>query len=407
MDTYKIITIIVYCLFPSVASAAVYNLGSGALLNSPGGLMGYIYKESQTKVESGRIRTTPKFTFATSQGKQVGFTASRLSDISTGRVGQSVVKLAKAAGPVGIGLLTAELICTETDICANAEDWLFGKEFDLVGTPPSCADISIGQTLRWVNGFDRTFEYERDTNEVCGGDQTGRIAFCPQTTSDCIQGEIIRQTDLGLGNANEPAREPTEEDWDNAAPLLNNDAFAQPLLDAGEGVPVEAPDLMAPQNFITNTETTTLKDDQGNITGSQVTERTVSITDVSDAANPSSFDIEEKKTVTSYDVNNNVTNSETTVINNEQPAQTDDQTIEFDTVEPATLENKDIELPFDVTSWGGGSCPSDIEIVTSFGTFQYNVTPLCDYAVAIKPFVLLIASVTGAMILIGAHRATA
>lgn len=430
MDTSKIISLVILAFLSVEVKAAAFSFSipsGGALYNSPGGVMGSVYKGSQTAVENGRMRSSPPFTFNTAEGKKVGFTASRLSNIATSRVGSAVVAGARVAGPIGMGIFAADLICTNTSICQDALDqWNMEPEFDPDLYPSS---LGVGQyTIGGVSGsYPSAGSVCTAYKDVFPAD-TESISWSTSLTSDTVceslrNGEHWGDTAIGfaptgcatdysligggceLQGSNE-ASAPTDADWDNAAPLLNDDAFAQPLLDAGQPVPVDVPDVMTPQNFISDSQTTTLRDSGGNITGSQVTEREVSITDISDANDPNKFDITEKKTVTNYDVNNNVVNSETTIINNEQPTQPEEEEITFDTVEPEVLLFKDITIPLDVTPWGSGTCPGDLDIATSFQAFTFNVTPLCDFAVAVKPFILLIASITGAMIMIGAHRAT-
>lgn len=358
MDTYKIIAFFVYCFFPSITFSSVYNFtepGSGVLRSTPLGNTAHS-SSGNVSLESGRIRSTPQFTFGTAAGKQVGFTASRLSTISTARVGGALVNFARSTTPLGLGITAATLLCTETDICDNAGEFFSGDDFvDLGNDPPTCENVGDGHA-RFTNGFGRVFDYQITGNTSCEPAPVGygSIASCP-ADGGCPFGRTLYQKDLGVGFESVPFGPTTEAQWDDAAnnPALNDDSVVPDLIAGNQPVPVDAPDPMTPQNFISDSQTTTLRDDQGNITGSQVTERRVDITDVSDANNPNSFDITEKKTVTNYDVNNNIVNSETTVINNEQPAEPkEDEPITFDTVEPETLLFKDIEIPFEVTPWG-------------------------------------------------------
>ncbi len=413
MDTIKVIAFFVYCFFPSVAFSSVYNFtepGSGALRSTPQGNTAHA-SSGKVSLESGRIRSTPQFTFNTAEGKKVGFTASRLATISTSRVGAALVTAARNTTPLGLGVTAAALLCTETEICESAGDWLFGEDFTVSPTPVgSCDDIGTGEIIHWTNGFNRTFAYTKADHSSCGSAPAGfnQFASCGGTTPSCQSGEALYQKDLGIGFAGEPARTPTDADWDNAAlnPALNNDSVVPDLVAGNHPVPVGAPDPMAPQNFISGSETTTLRDDQGNITGSQVTERRVDITDVSDSSNPNSFDITEKKTVTNYDVNNNVVNSETTVINIEQPTEeANTYEIVFDEVPDETLQTKEIDAPLTTTSWGSGACPGNIDMSTSLAPgLEFNVQPFCDYAVAIRPFILIVASVFGGLIILGARK---
>lgn len=431
MDTSKIILFCILFFLSNAVFSSVYNFtepGSGALRSTPLGNTAHS-SSGNVSLESGRIRSTPQFTFGTAAGKQVGFTASRLSSISTARVGGALVNFARNTTPLGLGITAATLLCTETDICENALG-----EFERLGDStqegwPTSVPSSSGL---WTGHNGATFPSAETSCSDCDRISAhagacpsqfvfDSVVFISGTTYQCKTRRVSDGIVFNAGNTSSSAgcstgytqdgsncaqdnqpRTPTSDDWDDAATNtgLNDDSVVPDLIAGNQPVPVGAPDPMTPQNFISDSQTTTLRDDQGNITGSQVTERRVDITDVSDASNPNSFDITEKKTVTNYDINNNVTNSETTVINNEQPPPEEPTDYEFDDMPDNEIDSHEFTQAIDNTTWGsGGTCPAPNQMVLSVGTYDISYQPVCDFAIAVKPIVISLASVIGLFII--------
>jgi len=146
------------------------------------------------------------------------------------------------------------------------------------------------------------------------------------------------------------------------------------------------------------------KDGAGNTIGTQTETTTITLTDNSTVDSPNNFDIKEEKTVTNFDINNNITDQSTTINEappSEAPAEDD---VTFDEVSDTILEEKVITAPLDTTSWGGGSCPAPISMNTSVGNFEFDTQPFCDFAEALKPFILIVASILGAFIILRARK---
>ncbi len=349
----------------------------------------------------------------------------RESNLSLNRIGKAVTNFAKKVGPVAVGLAVADLVCDLADIC-NV-DGVFKKDVD-----PNTVDV-IGQHTGWCvsNGgsipcypnadFNQAIENANGcltaSNSNCfvddirpfnqGGNLIGveyRFGF----HSDGSHSPYYPATFIGTYNPPlTTTRDLVDSDWDNAEAVLNDERFVQPLFDAGEPLPVDQPDPFPPVNTITGSTTKTIRDGDGNIIGTEVTENTLTLSDVSSPDSPNLVDVTETKKVTTYDINNNITNTETSVSNPppiEPPTEEQDQDIEFDDMAENELEEYEIPEINDFSSWGTGTCPPPIDIVTTHWNGQIDTQPICTYAEGLKPFVLLIAALSSAFIVSGSRQ---
>jgi len=145
------------------------------------------------------------------------------------------------------------------------------------------------------------------------------------------------------------------------------------------------------------------------VTGSEVETSSIEITDGATNETPNVINITQKTTTNIYNNSNILTN--TTTVNSDLPqpkvdTQADPTTIAFDTVNDTPLTEKVVEAPFKTTSWGSGACPPDIAMNLTRGNYSIDSQPFCDFAIALKPLLLLVAALAGAYIVITSTRPT-
>lgn len=113
--------------------------------------------------------------------------------------------------------------------------------------------------------------------------------------------------------------------------------------------------------------------------------------------------VKETKTTITYNNSNTVIDSTSSTSYQNQPdtKQPSGFTISFDTVPEAKLETYNVPNTFGTTSWGSGSCPPNIDVPISKMTLHIPTQPVCDTALMIQPFVLLLSSLIGIYIIAG------
>lgn len=410
MDYSKfIIFVIIALLSTPVFSTAVDLSDQSNFAKSSSGLM---WATKSSGAPTGQLvtgnRASVPFSYNVPNGQSlVPVSGLREANITLSRVGSAVGKFAQKVGPVGLALGTATLICELSDICDNAGEWFFGDDSIVVETYPTCESMTVGSSYTFTNNFGRSFSLLKQGNTSCelAPDGYGLTTACAESTSGCPFGEAIYQKDLGLSHNPEPFRPATEQDFIDAEIALNNEQFIQPLFDAGEPLPIDQPDPFPPVNTITGSTTKTIKDGDGNIIGTEVTEKTLTVTDTSDANSPNLVDVKETTKVSTYDQNNNLTGESTSVSEPPPPpTETQNEDIEFDNVNDTNLDTHDVDLEFTPQSWGSGTCPPDIDIATTLGGTQtLSMQPVCDFATSVNPIVLVMSSLI-AMYLVSGVR---
>lgn len=197
---------------------------------------------------------------------------------------------------------------------------------------------------------------------------------------------------------------PTAADWDAKESLLNDSRFIDPLLEKGSPVPVSAPQITTPVKVPLGSETKTMKDGTGNVTGIETTITEAEISQPSGSENPtgspSLIKITENTTVNNYNTSNQLTSSTTTVSSTQTPVQTAQEpiTISIDNVPDQELQTYAVPGTFSFTSWGSGACPADKTWNTMFGTQAFSYQLTCNFATTFKPILLLIAAIVSFMI---------
>lgn len=415
MDTSKI-NPFVFLLFPflffsNLSFASIVDLaGSGAtwLRDTNSENLMRLTPNSSAVLSGNNLTLVEKVNIPTSKGLfAVDFQRTAAVDIN--RVGKAVGAAARSLGPVSLGLTAASLICELTTICNQAGEWFFGSEVTEI-TSLTCANVGSGTVTFLSGGFYN--KYKIIPKNQCGGvvpSGWGIVATCSPSIHGCAFGDDMIKESAGspVSQAQTP-RVPTSEDWSTNEPLLNDSRFISTLLDKNQPVPVQAPSITIPQKFPIGNQTTTLKDGNGNTTGTQTTTTEAEITTPSAAENPSGspsvIRITETSITNNYNINNELTSSTTTTTGGTEKPQQQSYEIEIDNVNPDTLQEKPVSFPFDTNSWGSGSCPADRTVNYHYGSLNLTFQPACDYATGIKPIVLILAGFVAMYIISGAVR---
>lgn len=355
-----------------------------------------------------------------STGKAVPFTFPRSADVDVNRVGSAVKKFAKIAGPIGVGIAVAELVCTNTSICKGITD-IWEKELQPLNSGMTDDTPALSISGLWVsNGQQFTGTLEGAKNALGCTSATFQCVYASSIVNDTqliVNYNLIRNSDGGnLGsksfnysgwNASKfPPTQTTEAndaDWDTAETALNDADFVPHLVSAGQDVPVSVPDSFVPQNSVVGEKTTQLKDAGGNITGTQVETTTLTVTDNSTVDFPNQFDVKETKTIINYDINNNITDQSTTITEGPPtvPPAEENEDFEFDDMEDEELEEWEMPDVFDWESWGDGTCPANRSLDYSYGSLELSYEPACTFAEEVRPIMLIIAGIIAMYIISG------
>lgn len=422
MAHYHRLIFLLCCLYPSITFA---TLGSGVgEVNLAGWIKqtdgtyakaftnadGTGSKVTLTSAPKG-ITTTSTALVQTSKGA-IGMDIEKTVNVATSRLGPAVAAFAKKAGPLGMAVTAASLVCELTNICNQAGEWLMKTP----GLPDGNSMwICYGSTELSLNVCrnDQTLGYACGKGNVtCDSDSVasdGLSYTFKRYISGTFAGTITltRSTPVTVENTYAPL---TGTDWDNAATKLNDDRFTPHLIDAGESVPTDSvPTLTADQKRNLGVDVEPTKDSSGNVTGRKETTTSVEVVDNGTADKPGSVIVKETKTTITYNNSNTVIDSTSSTSYQNQPdtKQPSGFTISFDTVPEAKLETYNVPNTFGTTSWGSGSCPPDIDVPISMMTFHIPTQPVCDTALMIQPFVLLLSSLIGIYIIAGVRGGSA
>lgn len=421
------IIFIVFILFSTGSYSTTVDLSNQSnFAKSSSGLM---WATQASGAPTGALitgnRASVPFQFNVPSGQSVvPVSGVRESNLSLNRIGKAATNFAKKVGPIGAGVAVAGLVCDLSNICDDGNDgWIIPSEFSDPNAYPQSTELGYWYYVTPANGGGQTLPaacsvavsalgagYTGHTEgEICKLSFNGILsnnavpAFIP---GSCSSHYLNTGSSCDLQESTESSV-PTDQNWTDAETALNDEQFIQPLFDAGAELPVDQPDPFPPVNTITGSTTKTIRDGDGNIIGTEVTENTLTLSDVSSPDSPNLVDVTETKKVTTYDINNNITNTETSVSNPppiEPPTEEQDQDIEFDDMAENELEEYEIPEINDFSSWGSGTCPPPIDIVTTHWNGQIDTQPICTYAEGLKPFVLLIAALSSAFIVSGSRQ---
>lgn len=338
--------------------------------------------------------------------------------VEPSKVGKAAVRFAKLLPPISIGLALYDVICDLSGICNDDGNW---------GKTPTGHSVVENQahelTGGWIyNGGNIGNTLADALNYMtCNAANYCEIIGSTVTETQLVLNYFIyRRSDganIGSFSLNKagfnqsqlpPVAQvsPTEQDWQQAETDLNAhpQQTAEALYNSDAPVPVLASTQSAPVTHQIAQTSTQTKDAQGNITGTQVATTSVKVEDTS-TTNNVTYNVTEVTTITTYNENNEIIDTQTSTSDNQPPkgTNTDELTISFDNVPPSQLEEETPEFNLQTpVSWGEGTCPADVDL----GIYDLKISyaPACDAADMLRPIFLLLASVTAMFIVAGVSR---
>ena len=402
-------SLIFFLLFslPGLVHAQIFDMSehSGIIKDSSGNYYKVNAQGTTSAIKTGAsLAVTEKVNIPTSKGF-FSVDLNRNVPVDLSRIGASVRTVAVASGPVGLTISAVSLVCELTSICDTAGEWLL-NQIDFGGTSagnyPTCQEaIGLSATENWPN-------CDNLKNAISGQVFWFRSPSAPPVNAGCTNhgGTAWTYTVFAYTCTNAPmvTSPVSDSDWNTAQPKLNDERFVQPFLDRGNPVPVGVPTITTPQKIPLGSGTTTTKDGSGNTTGTETTTTEAEISQPSAVENPTNspsvIKITENNTVNNYNTSNQLTSSTSTVSSTATPVQQQQEpiTITIDNVPDVPLQTVAVPGTFSFTSWGSGSCPSPKTWVTMFGTHEFSYQLTCDFAMTVKPIILLIAAIVSFMI---------
>ncbi|TXI39520.1 MAG: hypothetical protein E6Q59_04830 [Nitrosomonas sp.] len=394
-NIYRLIAFFLF-LYPSISFA---TLGSGV---GEINLAGWIkevdgtYSRAFTNADgtSSKISLTsaPKGITTTSTAlvqTSKGITAMdivKTANVTTARLGPVMVGLAKKAGPIGLTLTAASLVCELTNICNTDGIWTVQADPQFASYP---ATTSYGRYI--AGSFAPT---SAPSPEIACAKYLTENTFPTGWTTELLNSTTCRvfndahaqQADVsiifqpnicpanytlsgGVCNLNSTlAHTATDTDWNDATSKLNDDRVTPHLIEAQEPLPTDSvPTLTPGQKKGLGLDSVPTRDSSGNITGREDTTTEIEAVDNGTSDKPGSVIIKETKTTVKYDNSNTQISSTTSTSYTNQPdtQQPSGFTISFDDVPEATLPTYNVPNTFSSTSWGSGTCPSNIDVTLS------------------------------------------
>lgn len=363
-------------------------------------------------------------------GKTYQATITKTAAADIPKVGAALSKFAQRVGPVSMALATADLICTLSNICKDASNWVLNPDPSTSGYPSSTNEIayyctngctslsgndqkspdpttSCKKSISFLSGY----EYVSNTTSQCtmryvSTGYTGAYTIV-RVASYCATGYTVSGSGC-VASFQTNSQPVTSSDWTAAETKLSTNSAADRLAAELEPLPVQAPLPFAPLNVPLGTSTATNKDPAGNAVGTQTTTRRLDIEDAATEAEPYRVTVKETDTVTNYDVNNQPISSTETVKQDStqsEPPPPQDVDVEFDQSTDRDLQNYEVPGLFSYTPFGGaGSCPQDVTENTKFGNVTMSYAPVCEVAEGVRPFVILLAIISAFFIVSGSRK---
>jgi|GEM_PF-3185028 len=350
------------------------------------------------------------------------------------KVGKAATRFLKSLPVIGTGLAIYDTVCDLADICKNPQSGELEYAPDIpngypvtMGTgyyrhPYShtihaptaellCKKSAYKVAIHYASGYLTFLRVDPepgfpnsylcvywDTSGNPHQESTGGIEY--YNNNACYSGYTLVGNECVHNNAPVPV---TETHWTEAETKLNAQPqqTAEALYNSDAPVPVLASTQSAPVTQQIAQTSTQTKDAQGNITGTQVATTSVKVEDTS-TTNNVTYNVTEITTITTYNENNEITDTQTQTSDNSPPQRPTDTdiTISFDDIPPDELETEEVELEMpEYESWGDGTCPDDVDLGIYGLSISYQ--PVCEVATDLRPFFIFLASVTGLFIIAG------
>lgn len=429
MDNVKALILFLTVSFPSVVFASVAgtevaNIQSWLMNTTDNQLMVKpnpqtdTYSRNYVTQDNRYVNVVSKADYRAINGRIYPITIEKTGEIDGSKVGKAVVRMAKFLPPLALGVEVYNLVCELSDICKkdNADEWeKVTQDYELLDPSTNTTDCSsIPQGASYIDySAGNYLEIQRiDSYVHCPGNpnlsnQGYTIqTYCATPGGSCSYQAIWHKN---VSTLPETQRAPvTDSDWTNAETQLNDPRFDEPLLANGQAVPLKNLPIFGnnPPVQLSDSETV-IRDSQGNITGTRRTITQLELSDGATSSQPGRVTGTETQTQTDYDTQGQPTGTtiiETTPPPPEKPTEPTETQVQFDTV-PDDVQIPTVEHPvtFDSTSWGAGFCPQSPTMTTFTGhQLIFDLQPACDTASQLRPFVLIIATIISAFIIIGA-----
>ncbi|BBL35721.1 hypothetical protein Nstercoris_01996 [Nitrosomonas stercoris] len=201
-------------------------------------------------------------------------------------------------------------------------------------------------------------------------------------------------------------RPANEADWTTAETKLaaQPQQVAESLYNSNGPVPVDGSTQSAPVTKQISQISSQTKDELGNVTGTQIETKTVKVEDTSTTTEVT-YNVTEITTITNYNENNQITSTQTSTADTEQPKAAEDTDISFDNVSDVQLDTEEIDVQLETpVSWGEGTCPPDETLTLQGRSYAISYEPACEAAADLRPIFVLLASVTALFIVAGVSR---
>ncbi len=365
-------------------------------------------------VDGRYINATSKADYTASNGRTYQIMIEKIGEIDGAKVGKAVGRMARVLGPVALGLEVMNLVCELSDICkkSDANDWEYYKDgisaTDAEATGWCSQDRTVTLKVCMEQYSNCGFERLGGTSNLkCTNfhlHPNSNLSLLYDIQNSAGSTIAMNQTKSRLSPFDDiPAqtRIPTDEDWMTAETKLNDPRFDEPLLVNGQPVPLANLPIFGNNPPIKLEESDTVnKDDQGNVTGTTHRTRELQLSDGATASKPGAVNGTEIETKTDY--NSSGTPTGTSTKTDTSPPPEKPFTISFDAVDDVPLEQQTITANLQPSqSWGEGACPGNVTVNTHYGAFTFDYQPTCDFASAIRPAVIFMASISALFIVTG------
>lgn len=316
------------------------------------------------------------------------------------KVAKSATRFLRSLPVIGTGLAIYDMVCDLSEICKDENGNLAAVEnpYTVKTTIPTCGDPFGYYYYHYSNIYDRFWRGPANQKPV----NYTIYTYCDGYTTIVASSNLPPLTVL----PEKTTRPVTEADWASAETKLSAQPqqAAEALYNSDAPVPVDASTQSSPVTQQISQISTQTKDSQGNITGTQIETTSVKVEDTSTASNVT-YNVTEITTVTNYNENNEITSTQTSTADTEQPKAAEDTDISFDNVSDAQLETEEIDVQLETpVSWGEGTCPPDETLTLQGRSYSISYEPACDAAADLRPIFVLLASVTALFIVAGVSR---
>lgn len=312
------------CL-PFSVFANVFDYSNSGIVKASSGAYYLVEGRNVTQISAEKAMSMQhKFPVNTTRGAQeVAFV--RQATPYTPKIGAAVSTMAKRLGPLGMALTAADLVCSLSNICNQAGQWMLAADPALAGYPSTIntvgyyfvAGISSYRYPTPETGCSHAASIDKFWGDgyTGAGSGTGATACTVTKTSDgttnktsitfavgtCPTNYTVSGTTCVLTGNPDP-KPPTATDWDNAATKLNDNRFVDELAAQNEPVPINLPTMTSsPMRQLVSDVYDPQFDTSGTQTGTKRTLTELVVEDAATTDKPNQINVKEETTTTYYD----------------------------------------------------------------------------------------------------------